>query len=68
VLLDVGLPDMSGLIVAERLARGPDAPTVVLTSTHDLADFGGCTARSGARGFVPKAELSAERLSAVLAG
>jgi DNA-binding NarL/FixJ family response regulator len=68
VLLDVGLPDMSGLSVAERLARGPGAPAVVLTSTHDVADFGPCAARCGARGFVPKAELSAARLSAVLAG
>jgi DNA-binding NarL/FixJ family response regulator len=68
VLLDVGLPDMSGLSVAECLARGRHAPAVVLTSTHDLADLGGCAARCGARGFVPKAELSAERLSAVLAG
>src|SRR4051794_1801341 len=28
VLLDVGLPDMSGLTVAERLTREPDAPAV----------------------------------------
>jgi DNA-binding NarL/FixJ family response regulator len=67
VLLDVGLPDMSGLAVAERLARGPDAPAVVLTSTRDAADFGDGITGCGARGFVPKAELSGAALAALLA-
>jgi DNA-binding NarL/FixJ family response regulator len=67
VLLDVGLPDMSGLSVAERLARDPDPPAVVLTSTHDASDFGDRVVRCGARGFVPKAALSGEALSALLA-
>jgi CheY-like chemotaxis protein len=67
VLLDVGLPDMSGLSVAERLACDPDPPAVVLTSTHDAADFGERVVRCGARGFVPKAALSGEALSALLA-
>ena len=66
VLLDVGLPDMSGLSVAERLAREPDGPAVVLTSTYDVSDFGDRLARSGARGFVAKAALSGEALSAVM--
>jgi DNA-binding NarL/FixJ family response regulator len=67
VLLDVELPDMSGLSVAARLAREPDAPAVILTSTHDPADYGDRAARCGARGFVPKAELSGEALSQLLA-
>jgi CheY-like chemotaxis protein len=68
VLLDLQLPDMSGLAVAERLACQPDPPVVVLTSTHDATDFGERLPRCGARGFVPKAELSGERLSGLLAG
>jgi CheY-like chemotaxis protein len=67
VLLDVQLPDMSGIEVAGRLSRWPDAPDVVLTSTHDPADFRERLARCGARGFVPKAELSGDALAAVLA-
>jgi DNA-binding NarL/FixJ family response regulator len=67
VLLDIELPDMSGLSLAERVTREPDAPAVVLTSTHDAADFGERLSRCGARGFLPKAELSGERLAAVLA-
>ena len=66
VLLDVSLPDMSGLAVAERLAREPDPPAVVLTSTYDVADFGDRVARCGARGFVPKAALSGEALTALI--
>jgi DNA-binding NarL/FixJ family response regulator len=66
VLLDIGLPDMSGLTVAERLTRGPDPPAVVLTSTHDAADFGDRVTTCGARGFVPKAALSCDAISALL--
>jgi DNA-binding NarL/FixJ family response regulator len=67
VVLDIGLPDMSGLDVAERLAREPEPPAVVLTSTHDAADFGDRVSSCGARGFVPKAALSGETIAAVLA-
>jgi len=67
VLLDVELPDMSGLSVAARLTREPDPPAVILTSTHDPADYGDRVARCGARGFVPKAELSGQALAELLA-
>jgi DNA-binding NarL/FixJ family response regulator len=66
VLLDIGLPDMSGLSLAEQLAREPDPPAVVLTSTRDPADFGDAVARCGACGFVPKAALSGDAISALL--
>ena len=66
VLLDVQLPDMSGLSVAGRLTREPDPPAVVLTSTHEAADFGDLTERCGARGFIPKAELAGDALAEVL--
>lgn len=66
VLLDIGLPDIGGLTVSARLAGGPDPPTIVLTSTHDAADYGARAADCGARGFLPKAELSAEALAALL--
>jgi CheY-like chemotaxis protein len=40
VLLDVQLPDLDGLAVAEQLASAPDAPAVVLISSHDAAAYG----------------------------
>lgn len=61
VLLDVNLPDLDGFEVAARIsAKG--GPSVVMTSTRDRLDFGTELSRSGARGFVPKDELSAERI------
>ena len=65
ILLDVQLPDVDGFDVASRLTDGEDAPMVVLTSSRDGADFGPLIERSGARGFIPKAELSGERLRAL---
>ena len=62
VLLDVQLPDLDGLEVAEQLA-GEAVPAVVLTSTRDESDFGPQVRQSGARGFVPKDELSAQRIA-----
>jgi DNA-binding NarL/FixJ family response regulator len=66
VLLDIQLPDLDGLEVAERLAD-EGGPAVVLTSTRDECDFGPQLAESGARGFVPKDELSAERIAKLCA-
>jgi DNA-binding NarL/FixJ family response regulator len=66
VLLDVQLPDIDGFQVAARLTSQDDGPAVVLTSSRDASEFGGMVARSGARGFVPKDELSGPALEALL--
>jgi len=66
VLLDVALPDLSGFEVAERLAASSDA-TVVLVSSRDPSDFGTRLSRSPVRGFIPKDQLSTERIHALLA-
>jgi DNA-binding NarL/FixJ family response regulator len=65
ILLDVQLPDVDGFDVAARVLDGEDGPVVILTSSRDGADFGPLVERSGARGFIPKAELSGERLRAL---
>ena len=66
VLLDVHLPDISGLTVARRLADGDGGPAVVLTSSRDASDYAEIIPASGALGFVAKAELSTEALTALL--
>jgi len=66
VLLDVQLPDLDGFDVASRITSDDGCPDVVLTSSRDGSDFGSLIARSGARGFVPKSELSGNVLAAIL--
>jgi DNA-binding NarL/FixJ family response regulator len=66
VLLDVQLPDADGFEIAARLTRNGDGPRVVLTSSRDAAEFGDLVERCGARGFIPKAELSGATLTALL--
>jgi two-component system response regulator EvgA len=61
VLLDVQLPDVDGFEVAARISAS-GGPFVVMTSSREESDFGAALHRSGARGFVPKDELSAERI------
>jgi DNA-binding NarL/FixJ family response regulator len=64
VLLDVRLPDASGLDVARSLRAAAVPPVVVLMSTADYAHaVSGC----GARAFLPKADLSGPALRVALA-
>ncbi len=66
VLLDVALPDLSGLEVAERLAESRSK--VVLVSSRDPRDFGARFRRTSAVGFIPKDDLSGETLKELLKG
>lgn len=63
VVLDVQLPGMDGLAVAEGLAAGPDPPAVVLVSSRARAVYGQRLERTAARGFIPKSELSGAALA-----
>jgi DNA-binding NarL/FixJ family response regulator len=66
VVLDVQLPDIDGFEVARSLHEGRDPPAIVLISSRGASDFAGRIARSPARGFVTKADLSAGILAAIL--
>ena len=55
-------PGLDGFDTCEQLTIGADAPSVVLTSTHDQSTFRDRIAASRARGFLPKAEISGPAL------
>lgn len=67
ILVDVQLPDIDGFEAADRLSRLEGESVVILTSSLDGADFGALVAGSSALGFIPKAELSAPAIEALLA-
>jgi DNA-binding NarL/FixJ family response regulator len=66
VLLDLHLPDQTGWDVACSITARPHAPAVVMTSTRDAEDVVERARECGARGFVPKDDLSAAALGALL--
>ena len=66
VLLDIQLPDLDGFEVSSRLASNGGGPVVILVSSRDCEDYGSLAFSSGARGFIPKAELSGAALEALL--
>jgi DNA-binding NarL/FixJ family response regulator len=66
VLLDVVLPDRSGLSVARELARAGDGPRVVLISSRGRSDFGHSFEWPPRCRFLPKHQLTPERLTEVL--
>lgn len=66
VLLDVVLPDRSGLAVAAELARTRQAPRVVLISSRGRSDFGDSFRWPPGCRFLPKHELTAARLQDAL--
>jgi len=68
ILLDVQLPDGNGFEVARAILEADDAPVVILTSSREASDYGARIDRSGARGFISKAELSADAITALVHG
>ena len=67
VLLDIGLPDLDGLDVSARMTTRDRSLAVVLTSSRDACDYPRHLERSGARGFIPKDEISGAAVAAIAA-
>jgi CheY-like chemotaxis protein len=68
VLLDVLLPDTTGFELADTLSVEPASPVVVLTSSRSAGDFDVSLARSSARGFIAKRDLTAAAFAALVDG
>jgi CheY-like chemotaxis protein len=68
VLVDIFLGEESGLHLVQRLSETfpHDSLTVILISTHSRRDTAGLIASSSAHGFLPKAELSAAAIRALV--
>jgi two-component system nitrate/nitrite response regulator NarL len=66
VLLDVQLPDTDGFRLIAQLDAAEEGATIILTSSREAADYGNRVGRSGAAGFITKAELSARSLAQVV--
>jgi DNA-binding NarL/FixJ family response regulator len=65
VLLDIGLPDIDGVEVAGRLTAADEALAVVLVSSRDGTGCDQVFRSCGARGFIPKSELSGAAIAAL---
>ena len=66
VLLDVNLPDCNGFELAPLLADARPDAQIIITSTREGDGLDGLARRSGARGFLPKAELSGAAIGELL--
>jgi DNA-binding NarL/FixJ family response regulator len=65
VLLDISLPDISGLEVLRRIREAGHGVAVLVLSGHAELQFGLNVFRAGARGFVSKSADSADLLIAL---
>ncbi len=54
VLVDLSLPDLSGLELVKRLRAGTDAPLVLVLSMHDEGLYAERAVRAGACGYLMK--------------
>jgi DNA-binding NarL/FixJ family response regulator len=66
VLLDVRLPGLDGIAIAELLAVRRSPPAVVLTSSTDAASYGNRLAAAPVRGFISKERLTIRALAELL--
>lgn len=67
-LVDIGLPDGDGFALARQLCAMPWPLAVVLISTDADGASGPAARRAGARGFLPKDELSGAALWRIVEG
>lgn len=67
LLLDLGLPDMTGLEVLERLSLGDQPPAVLVLTGEEREEVQMAAIRRGARGFLCKSQAAAALLPAVRA-
>ena len=65
VVLDLSLPDRSGIEVLQTLRSQPTAPPVLILSVHDEEQYGPRLLRMGAAGYLSKKSAPQELVTAI---
>lgn len=65
ILLDIGLPDLNGVQVAERIREVAARSKIIFLTLMDDADSANRLVDDGAHGYVLKANLRSELMSAI---
>jgi DNA-binding NarL/FixJ family response regulator len=64
-VLDISMPDMSGIDVAQQIKERDSQIKIVFVTLHDDLDFRAAAMATGAEGYVTKAKMGGELLFAV---
>jgi two-component system, NarL family, response regulator NreC len=67
VVLDISMPDESGLDVAARISRSSAGPRVLILSMHDNSEYVLESVRAGANGYLLKDTAATELRNAIRA-
>lgn len=65
IVLDVSLPDISGIELARQLTAAAAAPKIVFLTVHDDPDFARAALATGALGYVIKSRLASDLIPAL---
>ena len=64
-VLDISMPKMSGIEVAQRIKNSDAQMKIVFLTLHDDSDFRAAALETGAEGYVTKARMGRELLPAI---
>lgn len=68
IVMDIQMPDMSGIEAARKILSEDPSVRIVLTSMGDDMEYGPLAHEIGACGFIPKRELSATAVHQLIDG
>ena len=66
-IVDISMPTMSGIEVAQRIKASDSHTKIVFLTLHDDSDFRAAALATGAEGYVTKAKMGGDLLPAIKA-